>query len=625
MFLNPTISKQGQQATIKQLKSSLLFILLGLFFLLFSEFAFSPFDEIEIAIVVCILVISLLYYWANMDTASIVIGLALWSLTILATYLAWRNHGLFDTAILAFPCIILLALVLGSEVLSIPLILYIQSTILFFMYAHTSGLIETKELAEHSSKVRAIDIVVLFSFFSAVTFIYIRDIKKTLTRQFNKNQKLKIQLEQTSQLVNFDPLTSLPNERICRPDILTLLANLPSSGNTLSFMTLDLHNLRSINNSLGHDVGDALLKQLSQRLMSLKKDKEHIYRFQGVEFVFLKLSSSHEEIEVFKEQIFQATSLPFYINEYEIELFVSIGISIAPFDGDNLETLRKKSHLALHQANSRNINTFHYYDESMTSTENNKYQLIQALKSALLNNELELYYQPKVNLKNNQITGAEALIRWHSAELGMVPPDIFIPVAEESGIIIDITKWLINEACNTCLHWHKQGLEHLNVAVNLSPVDFRRGNLPQIVLKALQKSGLSPHYLELEITESMIIDDVSHIQNQIRQLHSKGITFSIDDFGTGYSNLGYLNKFNVTTLKIDRSFIKNIHLSEHDFLIVKAIIKMSRSLGISNVAEGVENQEAAQLLLEQQCEYGQGYYWSKPLAHEEFIKYALGQ
>ena len=250
---------------------------------------------------------------------------------------------------MAYPCIILLALVLGSELLSIPLILFIQTTILFFMYAHTSGLIEIKELARHSYSVRTVDIVVLFSFFSAVTFIYIRDIKKTIAKQFEKNQQLKTQLEQTSQLVNYDSLTSLPNERICRLDIQHLLESLPVSGNTLSFMTLDLHNLRSINNSLGHDVGDVLLQQLSQRLLSLKKDKEHIYRFQGVEFVFLKLAGNHEEIEAFKEQIFQATSLPFYINEYEIELFVSIGISIAPFDGDNLETLRKKSHLALHR------------------------------------------------------------------------------------------------------------------------------------------------------------------------------------------------------------------------------------------------------------------------------------
>jgi len=625
MLINPTTSENDKLASIRQLKLSLVFVMSSLLVLLLSGLFFSPFDEVEIAIIVCFLVLVFLYYWSNTDTINIVIGITLWALAILATYLAWQKHGLFDASILTFPCIILLALVLGSKLLSISLIIFIEAVIIFFMYAHTVQLIEIKELSKHSLQVRTIDIIILISLFSIISFIYIQHIKSSLNRFLNKNKTLTEKLKQTSKLVNYDTLTTLPNERICRSEIQTLLSNLTASGKTLSFMTLDLHNLRSINNSLGHAIGDELLVQLSQRLLSIIKANEYIYRFHGVEFVLLKLSNNHEETEALKEQIFQATSLPFYIHDYEIELFISIGISIAPFDGDNIEVLRKKSHLALHQADNKSINTFHYYDETMTSTEENKYQLIQALKSAINNNEFELHYQPKINLKTNKITGAEALIRWHCPKRGMVPPDVFIPIAEESGIIIDISKWLINEACKTCMQWHAQGLKHLNVAINLSPVDFRRGNLPQIVLKALQSSGLSPHYLELEITESMIIDDVSHIQNQIHQLHSKGITFAIDDFGTGYSNLGYLNKFNVTTLKIDQSFVRNIHQSEQDLLIVKAIINMSRSLGINNVAEGVEDKAAAELLNEQKCEYGQGYYWSKPLKNDDFIQFVSAQ
>jgi len=623
MYIHPELTNKNLLAAIKQLKSSLIFILIGLFCLLISDFLFSEFDHVEIAISACIVIIFMLYLWANTDTMNIVIGITLWCLTILTTYLAWISYGLFDTSIMAYPCIILLALILGSELVSIPLIIFIQATIIFFFYAHNIGLIQPTTLNTNAFKVRTLDIIVLFSFFSVITIIYIRNIKSTLRKQLNKTHILKNKLESTLQLVDFDTLTKLPNERICKREIIPLLKGLGTSGNRLSFLTLDLHNIRSINNSLGHDVGDALLQQLSQRLLTLKGSNEYLYRFQGVEFIFLKLSTSQEELDAFKEHIFQATSLPFLINEFEIELFISIGISIAPFDGDNLEALRKKSHLALHQASNGNINSFHFYDESMTSTEDNKYQLIQLLKSAIIKNEFELHYQPKINLTNNQITGAEALIRWRNPELGNVPPDVFIPIAEESGIIVDITKWLINEACKTCAQWHSKGLDHLNIAINLSPVDFRRGNLPQIVKKALQTAGLSPHYLELEITETIIIDDISHIQNQINQLHSKGITFAIDDFGTGYSNLGYLNKFNVTTLKIDRSFILDIQESEHHRLIVKAIIQMSRSLGISNVAEGVETKAIATLLLQQQCEYGQGYYWSKPICNEEFTNYAI--
>jgi len=625
-MLNTAVgSNSSSLRQVNQLKFSLVFINICLLLLLVSELLFSPLDEVEIALLVSVLLVIFLYYWSESDTVNIAIGIVLWLLTVLATYLAWRNQGLYSTAIIAFPFIILLALFLDSSLLSIPLIFFIQVVILFFIYAHRLNLIVMDDTLAQSFILKGFDVIILFSFFSILSFIYVKRVRTTQLILKNKNKLLTQQLTHTSQLINYDTLTELPNERICKQDIQRLFDTLPTSTHTVSFMTLDLHNLRSINNSLGHDVGDALIMQLAQRLLSLKKSDDYVYRFQGIEFVFVKLCRTHQARSKIKEQILQACSLPFYIHGYEIELFVSLGISLAPFDGDSIEVLRKKSHLALHQATNHSINSFYYYDESMTSTEDNKYQVLKSLKSAATNNEFELYYQPKVDLNTNLITGAEALIRWNSPEQGLVTPDKFISIAEESGIIVDITKWIINEACKTCAHWHSQGLDHLNIAINLSSVDFRRGNLPQIILKALQAHQLSPHYLELEITESMIIDDIAHIQNQIQQLHSKGITFAIDDFGTGYSNLGYLKKFNVTTLKIDRSFVQNIHDNEHDLLIVKAIINMSRSLGISNVAEGVESKAAAAMLAQLHCEYGQGYYWAKPLPAKAFITLALAQ
>ena len=623
MLISKSTTLSDNLAAIKQLRLSLIFILIALFVLLVGEVAFSSFDETALAISTCFLIIFCLYLWSNTDTINIVIGITLWSITILSVFLSWQNKGLFDASILTFPGVILLALVLGSKALSISIIIFIQIVVVFFMYAHNIHLIPIPDLSTSSLQIRAIDINIVISLFSIISFIYVRQIKTSLIGFYKRNKELQDKLDSVSRLANYDTLTKLPNERICKTKVQTLVRGLSTSNKTLSFMILNLQNLKSINNSLGQEVGDELLIRFSKRITSLIKENEFIYRFNSVEFVLLSLSSNHEEIEVFKDKILQASSLPFYIQDYEIELFIAIGISVAPFDGNTIEVLRKKSHLALYQENNKNINTHHYYDEKMSSTKENKYQLIQALKSAISNNELELFYQPKVNLKTGKVTGAEALIRWHCPKRGMVPPDIFIPIAEESGIILDITKWVINTACVSCMQWHDLGLRHLNIAINLSTVDFRRGNLPQIVLKALQSSGLSPHYLELEITESMIVDDVIHIQNQIHQLHDKGVTFAIDDFGTGYSNLGYLSKFNVTTLKIDQSFIRNIHQSEHDLLIVKAIINMSRSLGISNVAEGVEDKNAAVLLNKENCEYGQGYFWSRPLKHDDFIKFSL--
>lgn len=597
-------------------------VLFLLFALLISETVLSEFDRIEASLIVSIIIIFALYLWIDVDTTSTIVGIALWTLTLQATYLAWFYQGLFGVAIMAYPCIILLSLILGTRALSVSLLLSILLLVVLLIFAHSFGFMPDNSAMLDDYSVRGIKVSLLLACFSVIAYIFVRDVRKEHQKVQFHNKSLTVQLKQSSELVNYDQMTQLPNERICEGEIRDKLESIIASGNKLSFMSIEPQNLASINTTLGHEIGDELIVQLAQRLLSLPHNDERLFRFQSNEFVFLKESNKHEEINAFNEQILQVTSQPFHVHDYEIELFISIGIAIAPFDAKNLEDLRKKSHIALTQTSGKNINTFHYYDESMISTENDKYQLIQELKLAISKDEFELYYQPKIDLKKNQITGAEALIRWNSPTRGIVSPDVFVPIAEDSGLIVDITKWLILQACHDCQFWHEHGLDNLTVAINLSPVDFRRGNLPLIVLKALQVSGLSPHYLELEITESLIIDDVSSIQHQIQQLHSQGVSFAIDDFGTGYSNLGYLTKFNVSTLKIDKSFVSDIHQSAHGLLIVKAIINMSRSLGIHIVAEGVEDIEVADLLKSLKCEYGQGYYWSKPLQNDQFIQFS---
>ncbi|WP_206486067.1 bifunctional diguanylate cyclase/phosphodiesterase [Thalassotalea sp. G2M2-11] len=622
MIVNNHLSYYENLLLVKHIKLSLILVLIGLSTILISQVLFSDFDEIEIGLMICIGWVSFLYYWSCIDTASIVTNLMLWSLTILVSYLAWHNIGLFDTALTALPAIILLALMLNAPLLSLPLILFIIVIIFFLLYSHNNNYITLNITENHNYFVRATDITIIYLFTSVIFYRYIQDIKRTMTKLQSNNHQLKQQLKRTEKLNNYDSLTLLPNERICAQHIVKQLDTLAIENKLLAFITLDLHNLRTINNSLGYDNGDQLLIALAKRLTSIIHEDESLYRFQGVEFILLKVSKSHEQQQRFIEQIIQVLNQPFIINDYEVELIVSLGVAIAPFDGKDLASLRQKSHLALQQSSNKNTSSFQFYDQQMSAIAEHKYALIQSLKSAISQNKLALHYQAKVDLSTQHIIGAEALLRWHHDERGFISPEVFIPLAEESGIIVQMTKWLINQACQDCAQWHNQGLHHLTVAINLSPIDFRRGNLPNIVIQALQKHGLSPHYVELEITESIIIDDISHIQNQIHQLHSKGITFAIDDFGTGYSNLGYLNKFNVGTLKIDRSFVSKIVDSEHDYHIVKAIIKMSQSLGITNVAEGIEDQKTMELLQTQNCQIGQGYYWSKPLPNQEFISFA---
>ena len=257
----------------------------------------------------------------------------------------------------------------------------------------------------------------------------------------------------------------------------------------------------------------------------------------------------------------------------------------------------------------------------MAIKEQEKLQLTKALKSAISNNEFVLHFQPKVDLITEQVVGAEALIRWISPEYGFIAPTVFIPLAEQTGVITDITHWVIEHSVIACQQWHELGFNKLCIAVNLSAEDFKRGNLATYTINTLHQANLPAHFLELELTESILMDDINHIQKQINELRAFGISFAIDDFGTGYSNLGYLTKFNVCTLKLDRSFVMNISKSSNELQIVKAIIEMSKSLNITNIAEGIEDKETASILAKLGCEVGQGYFWSKPLPQQDFITF----
>lgn len=305
--------------------------------------------------------------------------------------------------------------------------------------------------------------------------------------------------------------------------------------------------------------------------------------------------------------------------DFDVVFQPNIGIALVPFDGSTMAELRHNSHLAMHTKSEGEKADYNFFDKAMAIQEKEKLQLTKALKNAIKNNEFILHFQPKIDLATGKIIGAEALIRWISPEHGFIPPTVFIPLAEQVGVITDITHWVLEQSIYSCQEWHELGFNKLCVAVNLSAEDFKRGNLTTHTMNTLHQANLPAHFLELELTESMLMDDINYIQKQINELRSFGISFAIDDFGTGYSNLGYLTKFNVSTLKLDRSFVMNIYKSSSDLQIVKAIIEMSKSLNIANVAEGIEDKETANILTKLGCEVGQGYLWSKPLPQLEFI------
>ncbi len=618
-YLNAKTYLFTHQEQLYRLKITLKIMAAILFFLLLVDLFINPVANKGVAITATICIIGALYFFTTEDTISLVSGMLIWALMILTYYMAWNYKGLFDSAMLAYPCILMLAITFTKRLLYVPLYFFSMLSLFFLAYAYSNQLMVIPEItSQYPFMMKAMYMSVILTFFVFnMDFIY-KHGQKSIRRLLDENQQLEKKLQEITLLGNYDPLTDLPNERVCEEDLTKKLDSLKSTGRILAFTTLDFPNLRRINSSFGHNFGDMILKKLAARLSLIFDDDVLIYRFQGNEFTLLKTAIDYDDISTFAEQLIQSTTLPFSIQDYEIELTALVGIAVSPFDGNNLNVLRKNSHLALFIAKDNFINSFHLFDEEMEQTAQNKYRLTKALKNAIINKEFELYYQPKIELTSQRIMGAEALIRWNRPGFGMIPPDVFISIAEESGLINEITKWVAIEACKMCATWHQLGYSHISIAINLSVVDFKRGNLPHIIMKALSNANLPAHYLELEITESILIDDVSQVQSQLHELHSHGIKLAIDDFGTGYSNLGYLSKFNVSTLKIDQSFVRKIISSEHDYHIIKAIIQMSESLGITNVAEGIEEQYISDKLLQMGCQFGQGYLWSKPLPEAEF-------
>ena len=610
----------SEQAQVTRLKLTLRLLLSIFVLLLLSELYFTGMSALAIAMITSFIILTLLYYWASPDTGSVIAGMLLWSVAVFITYACWLGNGIFDTSVLAFPCLLMLAIVISSKLIFISLYVYLVGALCFFAVVHNQSLLTGAILFQGLPMWgRVFSYIIILTLFSVGVFLIFSDIRKRFKNILQKNAALESKLEIFRRRSRFDQLTALPNENACKTDLATTLQKQKTSGHILAFITLSVNNLQSTRMNYSHSLCDDALKLLAQRLTTFVNEKTTIYRFQQNEFVILKHSIDHRSISKFVEKVYQLSSQTYHVNDFDVSLQPSIGIALAPFDGTTMEELRHNSHLAMHAQSNDNKSDFSFFDKAMAEAEQKRLELTKALKGAIANDELVLHFQPKIDLSSGQIIGAEALIRWINPVHGFVPPTLFIPLAEQAGVITDITHWVIEQSVLACKQWHDLGFNKLCIAVNLSAEDFKRGSLSTHTMSALHKVDLPAHFLELELTESMLMDDINFIQKQINELRSLGISFSIDDFGTGYSNLGYLTKFNVSTLKLDRSFVMNICQSTNELQIVKAITGMSKSLGITNVAEGVEDKETACVLANLGCEMGQGYYWSKPLPQEAFI------
>jgi diguanylate cyclase (GGDEF)-like protein len=418
-----------------------------------------------------------------------------------------------------------------------------------------------------------------------------------------------------------DVLTGLPNRALLNDRVNQAIILASRHMKKVAVLFLDLDGFKHINDSLGHLTGDKLLQSITKRLRDCVRASDTVSRQGGDEFVVLLSEMEHsEDAGVTARRLLQAVADTHFINQQDLHVTTSIGVSVYPDDGLDAETLLKNADTAMYQSKENGRQSFQFFKSSMNERAVERQSIEEGLRRALERNEFTLQYQPKVNLKTNEITGAEALLRWNPGGRGLVSPAKFIPVAEDCGLILPIGKWVLREACTQARAWMDARLPPITIAVNISAMEFRDEQFLEGVFEILKETGLDPTLLELELTESVLMKRVEATGSILETLRAKGVRVAVDDFGTGYSSLSYLRKFPIDALKIDQSFVRQITTSPGETSIVAAIISMGRSLGLRVIAEGVETQEQLAFLQAQECEEAQGYYFNRPLPPGQFVE-----
>ncbi len=419
-------------------------------------------------------------------------------------------------------------------------------------------------------------------------------------------------------LAQHDFLTNLPNRLLLNDRIAQALTAAKRHSMPLTLLFLDLDNFKNINDSLGHSAGDKLLQSVAARLQASVRGADTVSRQGGDELlVMLTECKVAQDAAITARKVLAAMALPHLIEEHEIHVTTSIGISVFPFDGADAETLIKCADTAMYHAKERGRNNYQYFTADMNIKAVER-QLVEAhLRQAIDRKEFTLHYQPKINLASGHITGVEALLRWQHPLWGMVYPTRFVSVAEDSGLIVPIGRWVLREACGQSLHWQASGMAPLSVAVNISAVEFRHAEFYDSLAAILQDTGFDARLLQLEITESVLMRDVQSAAAILSKLKALGVQIAVDDFGTGYSSLSYLQQFPIDVLKIDQSFVSDIHSATDEGIIVSAVIAMGNSLKMHVIAEGVETPAQLVFLRARLCEEGQGYHFNRPMPPDE--------
>ena len=572
---------------------------------------------LAIAILFTMLALSPVYFLATRLRLELATQWFLIALTLFVSALLWSFNGLTDEALFGYPCILVFSALMGLRRTFVALMVFMILNILLL------GLANDLQWLQHPSSTTSLNSGILFCIILALLgvsiWLQLGDLNQLLQALQSENNRVMQSQQQIEQLINHDALTHLPNRIVARQRFAEACRNASVSKRMVAVMFIDLDNFKHVNDSLGHHVGDALLMAIAKQLQLNLRSRDTVCRISGDEFLVLAEGFQTQlEVKQLAEKLLEAVAAPVQIANTEISSTCSIGIALCPHDGDNFDTLCQKADMAMYQVKDSGRNSCSFFDIALSKQTEQTFNLLNDLKKALPEQQFELYYQPQYDLQTGQIFGAEALLRWHHPTRGMISPAVFIPLAEQSGMMADIGFWVLQQACHDCALWN-QGLKWpIRVAVNVSQSQLSRRHLELDVQTALQESKLSGNLLELELTETMLVENAALLQRAIKVLKAKGVHFSLDDFGTGYSNLAYLQDFELGLLKIDQSFTQKLLTDDRSKAVVRAIIQLAASLELQCIAEGIENEQTLVLLTRLGCFKGQGYYWAKPEPLSEF-------
>ncbi|MBT2338546.1 MULTISPECIES: EAL domain-containing protein [Pseudomonas] len=430
------------------------------------------------------------------------------------------------------------------------------------------------------------------------------------------------ELLKVSHLLQYDVLTELPNSMLLGDRLTQAMAQCRRHDRQLAVMFIGLDRFKRVNNALGHPVGDEMLKRVARALATVVRESDSVFRYGSDEFVVvLGDIADSQQTKGVAEKLLAAVSTPQPIDGHDLTVTASLGVSVYPTDGFDAVALIKKAETAMRNVKETGPNDYRFFTEDMNRRARQQQTIESGLRLALQRKEFVLHYQPKLDLISGKVVGVEALVRWNRPDHGLVYPSDFIPVAEDSGLIVPLSQWVLQEACQQAVKWQAQGMRPLYLSVNVSTIDFRQRGFVEGIARTLKETGLDPTQLELEITESVLMQNVDTTVAILRAIKQLGVRLAIDDFGTGYSSLSYLQKFPVDVLKIDQSFVGDLSIDSNDAKLVSTIISLGKGLNLQIIAEGVETLEQLDFLRAHQCEEAQGYYFSKPVEPQAFAQW----